>query len=367
MSDQKPNSKLNYAIPGLTKLRLLLGEYDREVMVALVVVGAALFLVAGALAFAPGTTTTTEQRNPQQVDAGVNTSAVVTGNSTVWKSGTVLRDEPMYLTAASPTLRLDGHSALPDANADVDQRLELVYQVTRDEKVVWERSETLVQRNATDTDGLTTNATLNASAVQHRLDEIHGEFGGAGRPEARVRLTVDYETGTYADSQVASAPLSFEGRGYSLGSLSVSETHTTPVSVVRTEPVDWVRVAGLAFLGSGSFVGAFALSRREFGTETESVRAELLHERHREWISEARLSEADRTAERVVHVASLTDLVDLGIDSENRVLHDPEKRLYAVFDGQTSYYYRRPASVIADIEAELVDRSATPPSTSGDD
>ncbi|MWG33163.1 DUF5305 family protein [Halomarina oriensis] len=353
--------------PGISKLRLLLADYDREVAAVLVVVGVLAFVAAGSLVLAPGTTVVTEQRDAQQVGAVVNTSAVVTGDSTVWESGTELHDEPMYLVEASPNLTLSATSSSPDANADVDQRLELVYRVVRDEEVVWERSETLAHREATGTDGLTTEATVNASAVSQRLDVIQEEFGRAGRAEARVRLNVSYDTGTYADSQTADAQLAFEGRGYSLDELSADETHTTPVTVEEREPPNWPSVAGLSLLGLWAVAGAAVLVTREREFDQQAARVELLYDRHREWISEAKLSEIDQTANRVVHVASLTDLVDLAIDSEKRVLHDSEQRLYAVFDEETSYYFRVPTQVDATLSSDDTEQGTKPSVSPGGD
>lgn len=353
--------------PGLTKLRLLLADYDREVAAVFVVVGVLSFVVAGSLVLAPGTTTMTEERDTQQVGAVVNTSAAVTGNSTVWEQGTELRDEPMYLIEASPNLTLSATAASPDTNADIDQRVELVYRVVRDEEVVWEHSETLAHREATGTDGLTTEATFNASAVRERVRVIQEEFSGAGRAEAQIRLNVTYDTGTYADSQVAVSRLTFEGRSYSLGDLSTNETHVTPVTVEEREPPNWPRVAGLSVLGVVAFAGAAVIATRQHEFDQRAARAELLYDRHREWISEAKLSDIDQAANRVVHVASLTDLVDLAIDSEKRVLHDSEQRLYAVYDDDTSYYFRVPAQVDATLPSDDTEQDTNPSVSPGDD
>lgn len=326
-------------IPGPTRLRLLLADYDREVAVALVLVGVLAFASVGALVLAPETTPVTEQRDPQPVRAVVDTNATVTGNSSLWAQETELRNEPMYIVASSPNLTLTAQSSFPNASADATQRLDLVYRVVSDERTVWQRTATLARDDATGTEGVTTRATVNASAVRERLSEIQREFGSAGRATAQVRLNVSYDTGTYADSQSATAPLTFDGRGYSLGALSTNETHTTPVVVQETEPPNPLAVGGLSVLGLGAFAGAAVVVTRDTDVvATAETRAALLHDRHREWISESYLDDADLDADRVVRVRSLTDLVDLGIDSNNRVLYDPDRRLYAVLDGSTSYY-----------------------------
>ncbi|MFD1515728.1 DUF5305 family protein [Halomarina rubra] len=354
-------------IPGLTKLRLLLADYDREVAAVLVIIGILSLTSVGVLLLTPGTTAVTEQRNPQQVGATVNTSAVVTGNSTVWEQGTQLENEEMYLVEASPNLTLSATSAA-DTAATIDQRLELVYRVENGDKTVWERSETLAQDNVTNSEGVTTNTTLNASAVQQRLDEIQAEFSGAGRAQALIQLNLTYDMGAYEGSQIASSQLTFEGRGYTLGALSTEKTHTTPVTVEQATPVSPVLLGGLTLLGLCSFAGAAFIMTQQNAFEPTAARAELLHDRHREWISEAQLSEVDLAADRVVHLSSLTDLVDLAIDSDRRVMHDSDRRLYAVFDGSTSYYYRDASSIsIESLESHQDDSSDTSGALPADD
>jgi hypothetical protein len=68
-----------------------------------------------------------------------------------------------------------------------------------------------------------------------------------------------------------------------------------------------------------------------------AAEARLHRQRFEEWISTGRVGPG--LGEEYVRMTSLGELVDVGIDADKRVIHDPETGGYAVIDGRVVYHY----------------------------
>ena len=96
-----------------------------------------------------------------------------------------------------------------------------------------------------------------------------------------------------------------------------------------------IGLLGLSGLVVGRYYTVFEL------TDTERKNLEFAERRETldEWISRARSEDRANDDERL-HAETLDDLVDIGIDTDERVIEDLEKRRYYVFDGQRRYVYQ---------------------------
>jgi hypothetical protein len=158
--------------------------------------------------------------------------------------------------------------------------------------------------------------------------------------DVTVRHVVSYETDRYAGTLNAAAPLSVTGRSYTLDTdaLAAERRHTTPVTT--TEPVDYHSdlLGGLAGIAVGFFASAGGIwSVRRWVPEPAEIRHEIQRRRYAEWISEGDLMLATGTQQ--IMVDSLADLVNIGIDSNRRVIHDENQRRFAVLVDGVMYYY----------------------------
>ncbi|MFC5365367.1 DUF5305 family protein [Salinirubrum litoreum] len=331
------------------KLSLLFTERGQQLAVLLAVVGVCSLAIAGVVVATPETTASPVDENEQQFATALNTSAVVTGNTTLWPAGTRLWDKPVYVSAATPTLDLHANTTVPaDEQVTVETRISLRYRATADGETVWERTVTLADREVTVTNGTAlTTTTLDTDRVRERASNYQQEFGRAGDVQVHLRVETSYESTAYTGDLNASSRVEFTDRGYGMTeSMADGHSRSTTEMHEETVPPNPLVYGGFGLLGLCSLIGAGLLvvtTREDIGPavgpdrDSETLREELRHVRYDEWISAGRL--APSTGERRVELATLADLVDLAIDSNERVVHDDSRGLYGVLSGTTLYVY----------------------------
>jgi hypothetical protein len=95
-------------------------------------------------------------------------------------------------------------------------------------------------------------------------------------------------------------------------------------------------IGGLSVLGTLSLAGAAFVSRRS-STDIEAARRAVHEQRYAEWIS--RGSIPMWIGEYHVSLDTLEDVVDVAIDTNERVVHDEQRGLFAVVNDGVVYYY----------------------------
>lgn len=326
--------------PGILRLKLVLLAHGRRIAVLLAVAGLLSLLLAGVTYSQPQTETVTERAHVQTVATTVDSSAVVTGNSSLWDRGEQLVNQPFYPSAA-PELTLTAKTTAPaDRPVQISQRVTLIRQAVRDDSVIWQRKAVLVRNEDQVTDGeFSTTSTIDTRSLKTEVDRINEEVQGIGSGRVLVQLNVTYDTGRYQGRLSVQAPLVLASNGYWIaGELEDQRTHSTPITRQETVPPTRTSylapaLAGLGLLGGAGLVRLFL----RVGPEPTEVRDRLERVRYEEWISFGYL-EGD-LGERQVQLRSLGDLVDIGIDSDKRTIHDPDRGLFGVIDGDILYYY----------------------------
>lgn len=328
--------------PGIPRAKLLVAEHGRTIAAILAVVAVVALTGAGWVYTHPPTTTVTDHTHEQRFESGVDTSAVVTGDSAMYQSGERVENQPVYFRATMPNLTLSVETAVPeDRRVRVDQRLALVVQASSDGETFWERTRILVDEQTSTTTGTAnTSAVIDVSALADRIAPITEELGPAGSLSVAVELTTAYETDRYAGELTAQRPFDLSGRTYTLDSFAVETQKSTPETRTTTLP----NRNRLAYLAPGavgvvallSSVVVFALYRRRH-MEWQTLEPQIQRSRYAEWISEGSLQ--GPVAERSVAMASIEDLVDVAIDQEKRVIYDPVLDTHAVIDEEVVYYH----------------------------
>ena len=361
------------AVPLVYRGRLVVADHGRAVALALLVVGSIALAGAAWTATHPPTVEVTEPVATATVGTDVGSRAVVTGDSSLWARGTVLEDRPVYPLALAPRLTLEVHTTVPaDRTVVVEHALTLVYRAERDGEVFWDRSRPLLAASHTVRDGDVADAvTLDVTAVRSELDELNAELTGLGRARAYLRLDVRYRADGLEGRLGRAAPLSVKASGYWIdGSLDAEAVHRSPVTREVSRQADPTTLLGLGVLGLVSYAGAggvLLLSRRRL--DREAVAEALERRRYAEWISAGRLDEV--VADRAVPMDSLKDLVNVAIDSKNRVVHDPRRELFAVVAADVVYHYDPDPTapeldVEGDVRVPLRHDGGWPPAAAGD-
>lgn len=331
------------------KVALLLADRGRQLAALLAVVGLCSLAVAGSVVATPETTATPADENEQQFVTTVNTSAVVTGNTTLWPAGTRLWDQPVYVSSATPILDLHANTTVPaDEQVTVETRITLVYRAESDGETVWNRTVTLAERTETVTDGtVQTTTSIDTTRIRERASNYQQEFGRAGDVQVHLTVETSYESAAYTGDLDASSRMAFTDRGYELTD-AMADSHARSTTVMREEtvPPNPTVYGVFGLLGLCSLVGAglvVVTTREEIGpavgpdSDPETLREELRHVRYEEWISAGTLPPS--AGEDRVELATLGDLVDLAIDSNERVVHDTSRDCYGVLSGTTLYVY----------------------------
>lgn len=327
--------------PGLLRVRILIGNYGPRIAIVLGLLGVLTLGTAGWTYAHPPTTEVTDRTNERTIRADLRSSAVVTGDTSLYETGTRLRDEPVYLTSAAPNLTLTMRTSLPsNESVDVAQELALVVRAVHDGETFWQEVERLDRTQVTTSDGVATaSATVDVPALRARLARLDDEIGAAGSVHARVRMNLSYDTGTYRGRASESARLRFDGATYAIDAASAERTHAESTSRTVSVPhrQRWpYRLPALA--GVGLLAAAVVVARSADGAAADDDLERRLHaSRYAEWISEGQLPSTPG-AERV-RIASLEGLVDVAIDANKRVIHDPAAEVYAVLDDRVVYYH----------------------------
>jgi len=379
----------------LPRLKLQVAANSKPLTIGFVVLGIVLLLGAGYVLLTPPVEEPAPRPDPQPdpqpktesveafgLDVELIDSAVVqTGSRELsptisgpswqaYEEDEVLTRAPAYFYEYTPELTFN-----VTANTTRDVPVDLTTRLVREETITTDRggegNETidtnrrlLMYRQDTVTGGQVTNR-----RTFDVRDDLEGpaEDVAAEYPESitelstSLRLTVDYRTepinGTVYSGTVNTTPsLNSNNDAYWLTGdqqANVSKTQTriiepaatntsgaaeptAPTEPMRGEPnmqlVALLAVLGVVAVASGGAVGANAPQ-----LDQEALRKEIAHDQYSEWISEGELLLDSDT--EFVYVNSIEDLVNVGIDTNKRVIHDPDLSVYTVSDGDVTYYY----------------------------
>ena len=325
------------------RFQLLIARYGRRFAVALAIAGAILLLAAGWMALTPPTTTEPETVGSQTVATSAETSAVVTGEDDLWERGTVLRDNPVYLTNATPVVNVTARtSAPPNASTEVTHDVRLRITARRDGDVIWEDTELLVREEVTVENGTATSTTsIDVSDLQPRLARLQERFAGVATIEVHLVVVADYDTGRYAGRLEDSSRLQVTDRAYWLeDDVAASNQHAATATRTVTHSPNWAVVLSIALLGLLALTAAGGVfATRPDDLEVDAIREELHRRKYDEWISTGSIPMW--VGQHYVELDSLEGVVDVAIDTKERVVHDERRDLFAVISGEVVYYYSK--------------------------
>ncbi|MFB1065043.1 DUF5305 domain-containing protein [Natrinema sp. H-ect4] len=327
-------------MPLENRIKLFVNQNSRAVIVVLAVAGI-LFLVGAGYVFTnPATGTVTEDTNQQQVSTDVSTRAFVSGESSLYEQDLWIENRSAYFISSAPELTLDLNTTVPpDQEVTVSHELEMETVGLRDGQPFHSSVETLLSSNYTATNGsVNSSTTIDVEQLREDIQTKESETQGVGQFEIRLRMNTTYSTDDYDGSLTATTPLVISGEAYYLGgSLSESRTHSTVVQRTVQQPSSPLVYGGLSVLSLILFGLCGVVSSLKDSINSERMRTQIIHSRHDEWISRGEFpTNSDR---QYISILTLGDLVDVAIDTNKRVIYDPDIETYAVIDTEEIYYY----------------------------
>lgn len=321
--------------------KLLLHRYG----LALGVVCLLIALGGGFLAFQAYTAdvptdTVTEEVDVEEFEFTSHTEATVDGpNITLYEPGERLVDLPVYFHSESPTMDLVLELTGPE-DAQFDIRVTAEIEATRDDRTFYSNEYLQYSgQHRTDNGSETVEAEINIPTIRAEFSRISERISGVGSLTRTVEVTMEYESSRYDGTLSDSVSLSIVQRGYWLGDDPADDarhsgTVTDEIELERDlTPVALYGVLALVFL----LVGGVSIGYSLRDIDVSALETEIARSEFEEWISTGEIP--TRAGKQYVKVDSLEDVVDIAIDSNKRVIHDPDLGAYGVIDSDLVYYY----------------------------
>lgn len=351
--------------------RSLAGRYAVVVVLVFVLVAAGGGYLTYDVRTAPETELQTQTVGTWQANTTFTHGAVVTNESIVFERGERLEDRPLYFTRLSPVM--DGEYAVThdgDTEAAVGTvDLRLVLRATEEVETDDGETRTVTHWRQTDPiategiDGLAPGEThtvdfeANATELGNRLDRIEENLSASpGTREvvvvADTTLETEVEGERFLEERTDRLRVEPGGGTYSVGSeIDSSDPYEATATVeVPIEHSAAERYGGPALIAIG-LLGAFAVGVLTYGgvfavspAERRRLTFQRAREDYDEWISRGTLP--DESADRVIELDGLEDVVDTAIDSDRRVVErvEPTPR-YATIVDDVEYRFDPPEVV----------------------
>ena len=338
--------------------RQLLADWFVPVAVLLLVVAAASGIGVYSAVATPDGPTEYDTVDRWSTTADLSHSAAVTEPNAVYAVGDELANQPRYYTAVMPVLEGEIQYSYQASDGEVDVETEMT-QVTRaveertDDPVIYWRTEQSLGSEKADgvspdeahTDQFSVDvASMDRSAAEtaESLGSTAGTLETVVRIDVRVDGTIEGESVEHTEQY--ELPIDVTSGTYTVELPSETghvEQQTVAVSTGWSDTVgDAVGVIALLILSLGSLGGLTAAKRHDklapTAADRQAVEAEIERTALEEWISRGVLPPAVAEQPRI-EVASLTELVDVAIDCNRRVIDREDADEYVVFDDTVIY------------------------------
>ena len=337
-------------IPTTLRVRRLVSDWFPVVVAGLVL----LTLLAGAGTYSAYASTDYETEEVVVSSLNESTdfehSAVVRNDSTIWTEGETVRDRPLYYMRLTPSLDVDyaysydltgtgSGSAGDDVTARTDAQL-VTRALNEDGETLWRDARPLASetsRSLAPSDAHDVSLSVNTTRVARRISQVESELGarvGDVQVIVRTRTSVN---GSLAGQDLSrehtsALPLVVRPPTYRVDGEQTLAAGTPLRTDTLREPVEatlLTRVGAPVGLAAGLVaLGALVYASRRNLVELSEAERErcLVAERRQEfddWITRGELPGIDQY-QTVVQVDSLSGLVDLAIDTNNRVIEDDD-------------------------------------------
>jgi hypothetical protein len=355
------------------RFRALLGRWFWVLAVALVVLAVLTGWIAYSTHVTPGTHAEQRVETTWSTEASLSHEALVTGSNPVFPQGTTLQNRTVYYRSIAPTVNgtyTFGYGSSVDGSLAVETTVLLQLRSlggdqggageADDQTVYWETSRELTNTSVTGVnpgERVLTTFRVNTTEVAQRLDEIEASLGGStGTIQTRIVVVTAYRgsvAGTQVDERaIHHVPITIEGETYGFGDTGPWRQEREQIRQVQVPneygPLREIVAPVLSLLSLLGLLGLAVARHRGLNELTSTQRATLAFFRNRssydEWITRARLPDGAIEEQRA-KVSTLEDLVDLAIDTDERVIEDPYKNAYIVQHEGVTYVYSPPVQI----------------------
>ena len=349
-----------------TRARVVLDEQFTAIVLVLLVVAALGGWVTYATHVEPGTHVE-EQQGPTMEKTGTYShQATVTEENPIFPVGTTLRNRSIYFTNVAPIFEGSfayTYTANEGGTLDTSVTLDLVIRGVREREAtggtvrVWQTADNLGQAERTLEPGqqVTVPFSINMSELATRRERLTEDFGGPGNIETVLVAEVDV-SGTVNGEEMEQTrqyqlPIEPSGNVYRVddpGPVTNTTTETETVTVQNTYgPLRSIGGPALLVLALVLLVGLIGAryGGRIAVSEAELTRLAFRFEREEfdDWITVGHVPDDALEGPRI-GVGSLEGLVDIAIDTDERVIEDDDRGLYVVLGRGRHHVYEPPGT-----------------------
>ena len=347
--------------------KVLLSDYVVVVAAVFVVVALAGGVVTYTTHIDPGTETDQEVVGVWETTGEFSHEATVTEDNRVFPVGATLEERSLYFTGVSP--QLDGtfryRFMAPDGELEVDTQVRLVIASVGDGEEYWRVEESLGEESTTLGPGeeVTTSFSVEVNEILQEIEEVEDDLGASpGSTEVRIVADVNGQGMVLGESQETggtyelgidpgSNTYQVENPGPQSNSNEQVETVTSEVEHDLPRQLAGPLLLLIGILGVGAVAAALGRNDLEVSDHDRRLLA-FAKERDEfdDWISRGSVTDAIY-GRQMIHIDDLEDLVDVAIDTDERVIEDVGRRRYYVLDESYCYEYEPPAGIdLADLE-----------------
>lgn len=268
----------------------------------------------------------------------------VTNNTTAYEAGEMLTDQSLYpLQNTAPPVVFATVDA-QDATI-TDAKIQLTYEAaprTAAQDTFYTNTTTLVSAPSPGP-GTTLNATLPIKAIIAEQRALRNEFGSDVIITTDLQTVISYKYesangAVFEDTATAGGTIVTDKTMYSAPSDTTETTHTTggthDSGSDYTAHINAIAIV-LSALGVTGLVALIVCSRRY---TSKAIKRKLQRRQFNEWVTEVE-SYTPEGSMSVAEVTSLSDLVNLAIDTQRRVLYHKQVDEYIVVDGSTLFKF----------------------------
>ncbi len=287
--------------------------------------------------------------------------AEVVRTTLVWERGEVIENRPIYYLNVTDQLEGEYRYMYDAGSGDLDITTDVTYQLRaiNDDEVFWQIEEPLTVEDETGLrPGETHTATfvLDIEEILRTIDRIENQLGareGLIDPRVVVRTEVsgDVEGEPFEASHQSEMPVVVNPDTFRVHELStVDRAHEeTEFLEVPVDPPMFDQLGSLAAFNllllallallAGHYTGRLSVTEEE----RQMLRLQRERDEFDEWITTGTFP-ADRDYESTILVDELVGLVDVAIDTNNRVIEDTQLGVSTVIDNDIVYVYIHPGS-----------------------
>lgn len=339
------------------RIKKFLSSRLPAIVVALLLLGSIGVAVAYQAQTTPPVERTEETVSSWEETTRVGHQAQVEQPNLVFEQNQTLQDRPVYYTRLSPRLEAIHEYSYTatgggELTVDTDATL-LLRSVDADDNVYWQRTEPLATTTETVAPGetATLSVEINVTAVAEEIERTEASLGAS---IGTAELGVSFETsiaGEVNGAPVASAYRDAIAVDPGDNTFSVNGTDGSQQRHDRTATVETVGTHGtlrsygpyaIVFLSLLGVAGMLAGRYTGHITPTERELATLEHQQERaefdDWTSRVAVP-ASAVETDAMTVETLEDLVDIAIDTDERVLEDTSGIGFYVLGTNAHYTY----------------------------